>query len=79
MTRHVKFEFLEVLEGTLTNITGEGFVFGMGAPDVAVVSGVRCEGLPAVLTLERALAGMLSDMSAKDAGRGESLDKANIS
>lgn len=67
------FEFLDLLEGTPTNITGERLVFGMGTPDMTVMSGVRGEGLPAVLALERALAGMLPDVSAKDAGRSEGL------
>lgn len=67
------FEFLNLLEGTPTNITGERLIFGMSTADVAVMSSVRGESLPAVLALERALAGMLPDVGAKDAGRSEGL------
>lgn len=73
------FEFLSFLEGTPTNITGERLVFGMGPPHMAVMSSVRSEGLSAVFALERAFAGMLPDVSSKDAGRSEGLWKSPVS
>lgn len=67
------FQLLGVLESNATHITGEGFVFGVCSPDVAVVGSVRCERFPAVFTLERPLTGVLPDVCAENAGRRESL------
>lgn len=45
----------------------------VGATHVAVVRGVRREGLPAVAALERPLARVLADVRPQDAGRSEGL------
>lgn len=73
MSLHVTFQFLGVLESNSTHITGEGLVFGVCSPDVAVVGGMRCERFPAVFALERPLTGVLPDVCAENAGRRESL------
>lgn len=75
MTFHVISEFLFVLERSSAQVAGVGLVLGVGPPDVAVVGGVRSEGLPAVLALEGPLSGVLADVSAQNAGSSEGLDE----
>lgn len=75
MTVHVVLEFCRLLKGACTHVARVGFILGVGAPDVAVVCGVRSEGFPAVFTLERPLSGVLADVRAQDAGSGECLEQ----
>ena len=75
MALHVKVHLLLVQErGPARRAAGEGLELRMRAADVAVVGGVRREGLPAVLALERPLARVLADVRAQDAGGGEGLN-----
>ena len=74
MTLHVVIEFCRFLKGASTHVARVGFILGVGAPDVAVVSRVRGEGFPAVFTLERPLSGVLADVRAQDAGGSKGLE-----
>lgn len=67
-------ELLVVLERGAAQVARTRLVSGVGPPDVAVVGGVRGEGLPAVLALERPLPGVLADVCAQDAGGSEGLE-----
>ena len=75
MVFHVALQFLQVLEGLSAHVAGEhgGLVLGVRPAHVAVVRGVRGEGLPAVLALERSLSRVLADVRAQNAGSSESL------
>lgn len=77
VTFHVMLELLFLLEGGAAQLAGTRLVPGVGPPDVAVVGGVRGEGLPAVLALERPLPGVLADVCAQDAGGSEGLEEAD--
>lgn len=74
MAFHVILELLVVLKGGAAQFARKRLVSGVGPPDVAVVGGVRGEGLPAVLALERPLPGVLADVCAQDAGGSEGLE-----
>lgn len=74
MAFHVILELLVVLERGAAQVARIRLVSGVGPPDVAVVGGVRGEGLPAVLALERPLPGVLADVCAQDAGGSEGLE-----
>lgn len=69
----VEAELLLLQKSGPTQLAGKRLVPGMGPADVAVVGRVGGEGLPAVLTLEGPLSGMLADVSAQDAGGSEGL------
>lgn len=73
MILHVVLEFFYIWKGAPTNVTWRRLVLGVGTPDVAVVCGVRCEGLSAVLALERPLSRVLANMRAQNTGSCESL------
>jgi len=73
MSFHVMFKFQFLLERSSAHVAGAGLVLGVGPPDVAVVGGVRREGLPAVLTLEGPLPGVLADVRAQNTGSSEGL------
>lgn len=70
----MELELLLVLKRGAAQFAWIRFVPGVGPPDVAVVGGVRGEGLPAVLALERPLPGVLADVCAQDAGGSEGLE-----
>lgn len=74
MAFHVELELLLVLKRGAAQFARIRLVPGVGPPDVAVVGGVRGEGLPAVLALERPLPGVLTDVCAQDAGGSEGLE-----
>lgn len=74
MTFHVVLEPLFLWERSSAQVAGKRLVPGVGPPDVAVVGGVRGEGLPAVLALEGPLSGVLADVCSQDAGGREGLD-----
>lgn len=67
------FELQLLLERSPAHVAGKGLVPGVCAADVAVVGGVRSEGLPAVLTLEGSLPGVLADVRAQDTGGSKGL------
>lgn len=75
MVFNVVFQLLLVLERSSAQLAGERLVSGVSPPDVAVVRGVRGEGLPAVLTLEGSLPGVLADVCAQDTGGCEGLEE----
>lgn len=74
MVFHVILELLFVLKGGAAQFARIRLVSGVRPPDVTVVGGVRGEGLPAVLALERPLPGVLADVCAQDAGGSEGLE-----
>lgn len=75
MIVHVVLELLLLLKSSPAQVAGMGLVPGVGPPDVTVVCGVRGEGLPAVLTLEGSLSGVLADVCSQDTGGCEGLGK----
>lgn len=75
VTFHVVLESLFLLKRSSAQVAGIGLVLGVGPPDVAVVGGVRGEGLPAVLALEGPLSGVLADVCSQDAGGREGLEE----
>lgn len=75
MIFHVVLELLFLLKSSPAQVAGMGLVPGVGPPDVAVVCGVRGEGLPAVLTLEGSLSGVLADVCSQDTGGCEGLEE----
>ena len=70
---HVKLHLLLIQERRAAHPTWEGLELRMRAADVAVVGGVRREGLPAVLTLERPLARVLADVRPQNTGGSKGL------
>lgn len=72
------FQLLFLLESSPAQLAGMRLVLGVGPPDVAVVGGVRGEGLPAVLTLEGPLPGVLADMCPQDTGGSEGLEEKTL-
>lgn len=68
-------KFLFLLKRSPAQVAGMGLVPGVGPPDVAVVGGVRGEGLPAVLALEGPLSGVLADVCSQNTGGGEGLEE----
>lgn len=74
MALHVMLQLLVLLKRGAAQRARMRLVSGVGPPDVAVVGGVRGEGLPAVLALERPLPGVLADVRAQDAGGSEGLE-----
>lgn len=75
MSFHVVLKFLVLLKGSSAQVAGIRLIPGVGPTDVAVVGGVGGEGLPAVLTLEGPLSGVLTDVCSQDAGGGEGLEE----
>lgn len=73
MTFRVVFQLLHVFKGCSAHFARIGLVLGVGPSDVTVVSSVRGEGLPAVLTLERSLSGVLANVCAQNTGSRECL------
>lgn len=69
-------QFALLLKSGVAQLAGVRLVFGVRPPDVAVVRGVRGEGLPAVFALEGPLAGVLPDVRPQDAGGSEGLEEA---
>lgn len=69
------FQLLFLLERRSTQFARVRLVSGVGAADVAVVGGVRGEGLPAVFALEGPLPGVLADVCAQDTGGSEGLEE----
>lgn len=76
MKLHVAVEGFSIREAFPTNTARAVAIVLVGAPDVAVVGSVGGKGLPAVPALEGLLAGVLSDVRAKDAGSRELLQRA---
>lgn len=68
-----------LLKGGIAQLAGVGLVFGVRPPDVAVVRGVRGEGLAAVLALEGPLSGVLPDVRSQDARGSEGLQEGRRS
>lgn len=77
MTLNVILELLLLLKRSSAQVAGIRPVPGVGPPDVAVMSGVRGEGLPAVLALEGPLSGVLPDVCSEDAGGSEGLGEGS--
>lgn len=77
MTFDVVLQFLLVLKRSPAQVAGLRLVSGVGPPDVAVVGSVGGEGLPAVLTLEGSLSGVLADVCAQNTGGSEGLEQDN--
>lgn len=75
MTFPVVLQFALLLKSGVAQLAGVRLVFGVRPPDVAVVRGVRGEGLPAVFALEGPLAGVLPDVRPQDAGGSEGLEE----
>ena len=73
MVLHVELEFFCIWKGAPTDVTWRRLVLSMGTSDVAVVRGVRCEGLSAMLALERPLSRVLANMRAQNTGSCEGL------
>lgn len=74
MTFPVVLQFVLLLKRSVAQLAGIRLVLGVRPPDVAVVCGVRGEGLPAVFALEGPLSGVLADVCSQDAGGCEGLD-----
>jgi len=61
-----------------TQLASVRLVSGVGSADVAVMGGVRGEGLPAVFALKGPLSGVLADVCAQDTGGSESLKESMV-
>lgn len=73
MTFPVVLQFVLLLKSGIAQLAGIGLVFGVRPPDVAVVRGVRGEGLAAVFALEGPLSGVLPNVRPQNAGGSEGL------
>ena len=63
---HVKFKFVRLRKCFATELTNAGLLLCVGASDVAVMRGVRCEGFSTMAALKWFFAAVLSDVSAQN-------------
>ena len=75
MRLHVGVEGFLIWEGLPTGITGRAVILPVRAPDMAVVSSMRCKRFTTVLAFEGLLPRVLPDMRAEYTGGSEFLQR----
>lgn len=75
MRLHVGVESFLIREGFSTGVTGRAIILPVRAPDMAVVSSVRCKRFTTVLAFEGLLPRVLPDMRAEYTGGSEFLQR----